>query len=82
MGTVVDLGARRAGVTRDRRADEARARHPILRWVAGDVFYVAHRRGDQDAACGAAGELTLAPPGVPLCVECWPLGERDTDPEP
>lgn len=52
--------------------------HPSLRWVAGRTFYVAHRKDDEAAACGARGDLILAPPGVPLCVECFPLAERET----
>lgn len=73
---MTNLGDRRAVM--DQRADEARSRHPVLRWVAGDVFYVAHRKADQEAACGADGPLMLAPPGVPLCVTCWPLDERES----
>lgn len=46
--------------------------HPVLRWVAGSVFYVAHRKDGRTAACGADGSLVLAPPGVPLCVTCYP----------
>jgi hypothetical protein len=48
--------------------------HPSLRWVAGEVYWVAHRR-DPDAGltvCGESGPLTLAPPGVPLCPDCYP----------
>jgi hypothetical protein len=34
---------------------------------------LAHRRGvDGVVACGTDGELTLAPPGVPLCADCYP----------
>lgn len=54
------------------------AQHPALRWCAGRVFYVAHRKADGAAACGASGDLILAPPGVPQCVECFPLPERIT----
>lgn len=71
---MVDLTTRRAERERDR--DAARAAHPALRWVAGATFYIAHRKGDAGAACGAAGDLTLAPPGVPLCVTCYPPAER------
>ena len=48
--------------------------HPALRWVAGDAYYLAHRRDRtrQEAACGAQGSLILAPPGVPLCESCYP----------
>lgn len=59
---------------RDRRTerDRARAAHPALRWVAGRTFYIAHAKVDGHAACGADGDLVLAPPGVPLCVACYP----------
>lgn len=73
MGTVVNLLDHR-----DRRAERERAlvmsrsRHPSLRWVAGDVYYLAHRKTGQAAACGAEGQLVLAPPGVPLCPTCYP----------
>lgn len=75
---MIDLDTRR-----DEKARRARAAtmHPSLRWVAGRAFYVAHRKGPdgpEQAACGANGDLTLAPPGVPLCVECFPLAERAT----
>lgn len=70
---VVDLDTRRA----EKRSREiAAADHPSLRWVAGAAFYVAHMKDGPAAACGARGDLTLAPPGVPLCVECFPLAER------
>lgn len=78
MTNVVDIAeaeARRA--QRDRDLDADRAAHPALRWVAGKAFYVAHRRGEGGAACGARGTLVLAPPGVPQCVDCFPLGERE-----
>lgn len=71
MSKVVDLDearVRRAPVA----AVPATMDHPALRWVAGRVFYVAHRRGeDGGAECGAEGSLVLAPPGVPLCVDCY-----------
>lgn len=70
---VVDLAARRAD-KRDRVI--VVSDHPALRWVAGAAFYVAHRKDGCGAACGARGDLTLAPPGVPRCVECFPLAER------
>lgn len=70
---VVDLAARRAE-RRDREI--ATSEHPALRWVAGAAFYVAHRKDGPEAACGARGDLTLAPPGVPRCIECFPLDER------
>lgn len=70
MGTVTDLGSHRTA--RDIRIEEAAARHPACRWVAGEVFYIAHRRTDSEAACGAPGKLVLAPPGVPLCEACYP----------
>lgn len=78
MGTVVNLaevGARRA--ERERDLDLSRSRHPALRWVAGQAFYIAHRKTGTVAACGARGALVLAPPGVPLCVECYPPPDRD-----
>lgn len=58
------------------RRERERAMHPALRWVAGRAFYIAHRKTDGVAACGARGDLTLAPPGVPRCVECYPLADR------
>lgn len=70
-GDLIDLAAARA----ERRVEQvAASEHPSLRWVAGAAFYTAHRRGDDgpSAACGARGDLTLAPPGVPLCVKCFP----------
>ena len=73
MGTITELGPLRAErEARSRRIAEHAPRHPALRWVAGDVFYIAHRRDDSGAACGAVGDLVLAPPGVPLCDECYP----------
>lgn len=72
---ITDIEARRAQREADREA--ARAAHPSLRWVAGAAFYVAHRKTDGQAACGARGSLVLAPPGVPLCVECFPTRERE-----
>jgi hypothetical protein len=64
---------------RDRRAERERAMaaHPSLRWVAGRAFYVAHRKDGVGAACGAQGDLVLAPPGVPLCIRCYPLADRE-----
>lgn len=71
---MTDLDAARADrAARKRAASE----HPALRWTAGAAFYTAHRKEGREAACGARGSLTLAPPGVPLCVECFPLVERD-----
>jgi hypothetical protein len=72
MGEVVDLF-----LVRQRCAVQgryARLRHPALRWCAGDVYYLAHDRDPDSgvATCGAPGSLMLAPPGVPLCVRCWP----------
>lgn len=58
------------------RRERERAMHPALRWVAGHVFYVAHRKADGRAACGARGDLVLAPPGVPRCVACFPMDTR------
>lgn len=62
---------------RDRRrasAADLAPTHPALRWVAGEAYYLAHRRNRvrQEAACGAEGALILAPPGVPLCEQCYP----------
>jgi hypothetical protein len=53
--------------------------HPALRWVAGRTYYVAHRRDPVAgaAACGATGELVLAPPGVPLCRDCYPVAASE-----
>ena len=72
---VVDLVARRAD-KRDR--DIVASEHPALRWVAGAAFYIAHRKVGAVTACGARGDLILAPPGVPRCVTCFPLDERPT----
>lgn len=72
VGDVVSLAAaraRHAGVEPEHRAPM----HPALRWVAGAAYWVAHRRSTAGgAACGAAGPLVLAPPGVPLCRHCYP----------
>ena len=47
--------------------------HPSLRWIAGDAYWLAHRRGpDGRPRCGATGELVLAAPSVPLCTDCVP----------
>lgn len=73
MGTVTELGPlREQREARALRIEEHAMRHPALRWVAGDVFYIAHRRTDDGTACGAEGDLVLSPPGVPLCSECYP----------
>lgn len=73
MGTVTELGQiREQREERARLIEERAARHPALRWVAGEAFYIAHRRVDGAAACGAEGDLMLATPGVPLCSECYP----------
>lgn len=77
MDEPIDLAAHRAA--RRPALDDVpaeRVEHPALRWVAGSVFYVAHRKDGRGAACGADGSLVLAPPGVPLCVVCYPLSER------
>lgn len=74
MSQVVSLAD--AAARREETREHGRAAHPALRWVAGRAFYVAHRKDDRAAACGAAGSLTLAPPGVPLCVTCYPPAER------
>lgn len=75
MGQVVAIGEARR-VERERDLDQERAQFPTLRWVAGAAFYIAHRKYDRVAACGARGDLMLAPPGVPLCIVCFPLDER------
>lgn len=73
MGTVTELGQHRAKrAARALRIEEHAVRHPALRWVAGDKFYIAHRRTNAGTACGAEGDLILAPPGVPLCSQCYP----------
>lgn len=74
MGTVTGLADYRAD-RENRRAEiaERAAMHPALRWCAGEVFWLAHRRSqDGYAACDAPGELTMANPGVPLCADCYP----------
>jgi hypothetical protein len=74
MGTVTRLDQVRADrqIRADEIADRAAA-HPALRWIAGETFWLAHRRSaNGDAACGAAGDLVLAPAGVPLCTDCYP----------
>ena len=78
MGDLIALTDER---DRRRALEHARAAHPALRWVAGRAFYVAHRKTDGKAACGANGDLVLAPPGVPLCVECYPLADREPEPD-
>lgn len=46
--------------------------HPTLRWAVGPAATVAHRRSaDGTVACGAAGPLVLAGPGLPLCGVCF-----------
>lgn len=70
---MTDLATRRA-----LRDGGPRVRSSFLHWVAGSAFYIAHAKDGDDAACGARGDLILAPPGVPLCVECYPLVERAT----
>lgn len=73
MGTVTELGQHREKrQARALRIEEQAVRHPALRWVAGDAFYIAHRRTASGTACGAEGDLVLAPPGVPLCSKCYP----------
>jgi hypothetical protein len=68
MGTVVDLEARRVARPREQSA----SRHPALRWVTDGDPAVAHRRTVAGhPPCGAQGDLTLAPPGVPLCPRCY-----------
>lgn len=73
MGTVTPLAIHRAQKqSRAQEAADAGSRHPALRWVAGEAFWIAHRKDGAGAACGAEGALMLAPPGVPLCSECYP----------
>jgi hypothetical protein len=74
MGTLIGLDDFRAErQTRLAEAAERASFHPALRWCAGQTFWLAHRRDvDGAAACGTDGELTLAPPGVPLCAGCYP----------
>ena len=79
MGDVVSLtGHRRRRAARSQAAAEHADRHPALRWVAGTAYWIAHRRHPEQcaAACGADGDLTLAPPGVPLCGACYPGAAR------
>jgi len=67
---VISLEAARA----ERRAARipVNSTHPSLRWVAGEQWYLAHRRGrDGNLVCGAEGDLVLAPPGTPPCRECF-----------
>lgn len=74
MGNVIHLARQRAQrEARVRVAAERGSLHPALRWIAGTAFYIAHRKdADGVAACGAEGDLMLAPPGVPLCSRCYP----------
>lgn len=73
MGSVTELGPlREEHDERARRIAEHAPRHPALRWLAGDAWYIAHRRTADGTACGAEGELVLATRGVPLCDECYP----------
>ncbi len=74
MGTVRSLSEH--AERRKATVEQVRRDHPSLRWVAGTAFYVAHAKRDGAAECGALGDLVLAPPGVPLCVECFPLATR------
>lgn len=48
--------------------------HPSLRWLAGDVYWLAHRRNldTRRPECGATGDLVLATVAVPLCGSCFP----------
>lgn len=78
MAAVTDLDAARAQRDLARAVEVARSGHPSLRWIAGDVWFLAHRR-DVDtgmAACGASGELMRAAATVPLCGRCYSRGER------
>jgi hypothetical protein len=79
MGDIVSLTARRACHGGAVAAVERAPTHPALRWVVGDVWYLAHRRGRSGgAACGMPGGLILAPPGVPLCSSCYPAVAAET----
>jgi hypothetical protein len=81
VGDVVNLtGRREARSARLSAAAERAELHPALRWVAGTAYWVAHRRHPEQgtAACGAGGDLVLAPPGVPLCELCYPGSARPT----
>lgn len=69
---VVVLSVYRAKRDARNRVAAERRLHPSLRWVAGEHYWEAHARNGGTAACGAPGRLILAPPGVPLCAECWP----------
>jgi hypothetical protein len=77
VGTVASLAEHRAA--RAARVAARKGQHPALRWVAGRTYYVAHRRDPVAgaAACGATGELVLAPPGVPLCRDCYPVAASE-----
>lgn len=76
MGILIGLDEIRAERrTRAKQAAERGSRHPALRWVAGDTWYLAHRKLDGVAACGAAGDLILAPRGTPLCEVCYPRAQ-------
>ena len=50
------------------------AGHPCLRWLAGDVYWLAHRRdlSTKRPVCAATGDLVLATAAVPLCGNCFP----------
>lgn len=74
MGNVVSMARERAErQARARVAAERGSLHPALRWIAGEAFWIAHRKApDGTAACGASGSLVLAPPGVPTCRDCYP----------
>jgi hypothetical protein len=82
MGELVAMTVwREARAARDRIALE-RTMHPSLRWVAGDQWWQAHTRDGAKASCGVEGALVLAPPGVPLCPDCYPQGAVSGDPNP
>lgn len=73
MGEVIELRSR---IPHARAA--ATARHPALRWVAGEMWWLSHRVDlDTDRpVCGADGPLILAPPAVPLCRVCFYTAAR------
>jgi hypothetical protein len=75
-GPVIDLeGVRRRRDLRRLAAAHLAPLHPALRWSA-DGGSRAHRRTAAGAAaCGAAGELRLAPEHAELCPDCHPSAD-------
>jgi hypothetical protein len=76
MGTVVDLEQWREKRPSSRAREFAQAvpDHPALRWVAGEQWWLAHRRDPDSsvAVCQVPGELVLATAGVLPCPVCYP----------